>query len=151
MGEERFVTLIGTKLAKIGDEFLFLGAAKKCEECRLKHACANLEVERRYRIENVRNNIKHDCFIHEDSVSVVEVIEAPINAAIDASHAFKNAKLVFELPRCNEPQCALFDSCCPVGLKTGDRCTILNVIGDAPGDCNKGRDLKLAVLRRETA
>jgi uncharacterized protein (UPF0179 family) len=151
MEEGRTVTLIGAKLAKVGEEFIFLGASKKCEECRLKNACANLEVDRRYTVENVRNEIKHDCFIHEDGVCVVEVLEANIRAAVEAPYAFKNSKVVFEPPNCKERECKLFESCHPLGLKRGDRCTILEVLGESPAECKKGRGIKLVTLRREAS
>ena len=37
MEEGRIVTLIGAKWANEGEEFIFLGASKKCDECRLKN------------------------------------------------------------------------------------------------------------------
>lgn len=149
MREGRIVTLIGTKLAREGEEFIFLGPSKKCEECRLKNACTNLELDRRYKIEKVRNEIKHECFIHEDGVAVVEVREASIPVAIDATHAFKSSKVAFEPPNCKVADCELFDACHPAGLKAGDRCTILEVIGEPPGECKDGRSLKLVTVLRE--
>ena len=149
MEEGRLVTLIGTKLAKEGVEFIFLGVSNKCEECRLKNTCTKLEVGRRYRVEKVRDEMKHDCSIHEDGVCVVEVTESSITTAIDAAYTFKNSKIVFEPPDCKETDCELFDSCLPAGLKDGDKCTVLEVIGDAPGECKKGQVLKLVTLRRE--
>ena len=149
MEEGRLVTLIGAELAKEGEEFIFLGASKKCEECKLKNACTNLEVDRRYRVEKVRDEMKHDCYIHENGVCVVEVTEAPITAAIEAAYTFKNSKIVFVPPNCKESNCELFDSCHPAGLREGDKCTILEIIGDAPGECKNGRVLKLVSMRRE--
>jgi len=151
MEEGRLVTLIGTELAKEGEEFIFLGASNKCEECKLKNACTNLEVDRRYRVEKVRDEMKHDCYIHEDGVCVVEVTEAPITAAVEGAYTFKNSKIVFAPPNCKEYDCELFDSCHPAGLREGDRCIILEVIGDAPGECKNGRVLKLVSMRREAA
>ena len=149
MGEGRIVTLIGAKLAKEGEEFIFLGPSKKCEECRLKNACTNLELDRRYKIEKVRNEIKHECFIHEDGALVVEVRESSMPVAIDATYAFKNSKFVFEPPNCKVSDCELFDACHPTGLKEGDRCTILEVVGEASSGCKEGRVLKMVAMRRE--
>jgi hypothetical protein len=145
---ERIVTLVGTKLTKEGDEFVFLGESKKCEGCKLKNSCMNLEVGRRYRIEKVRDEIKHDCFIHEDGVCVVEVVEPPIKATIEARKALKGSKIVFEPIDCEEKNCEVFDFCHPLGLKEGDRCTICEVIGNASGDCKKVFSLKLVELKR---
>ncbi len=144
MEEGRIVTLIGATLAHVGEEFIFNGAAGKCDECRLNKSCLNLDVGRRYRVEKVREDIKHDCYIHEDGVRVVEVIEPPIEVAIDAKYAMKGFKIVFEPVDCEEPE--LFDLCHPLGLKEGDRCTILNVIGDVTSDKT---GLKLVEVKRE--
>jgi uncharacterized protein (UPF0179 family) len=152
MEEEKIVTLVGAMLANVGDEFIFLGASKKCEECRLKKSCTNLEVGRRYRIEHVRNEIKHDCYIHEGGVRVVEVIEPPVKVAIEAKLALKGAKIVFKPADCEETDnYELFDLCHPLGLKEGDRCTILDVIGDVPSENKilKGQGLKLVEVKRE--
>lgn len=151
MEEGRIVTLIGAKLAKAGEEFIFWGPSKKCEECRLKNSCTNLEVDRRYKIEKVRDEIKHECYIHEDGVCVVEVAEPSIMVAIDATYAFKNSKFAFEDLGCKESGCELFDSCHPPGLREGDSCTILDVIGDAPSECKEGWILKVVAVRREGA
>jgi len=149
MEEGLRVTLIGTKLAKVGEEFIFFGASDKCGECKLKNTCTNLEVDRRYRIEKVREGMRHDCQIHEDGVSVVEIREVPITAAIEAVSAFKNAKIIFNPIDCEESSCELFESCQPAGLRAGDRCTILEVIGNIRVECKKGRGLKLVCIHRE--
>ncbi len=149
MEGRQVVTLIGANLAKEGEEFIFWGASKRCEECRLKNSCTNLEVGRRYRVVKVRNEIKHDCYIHEGGVCVVEVTESTIQAAINSSRAFKNSKIVFEPAHCEETTCTLFDSCHPAGLRAGDRCTILEILGDLPDECADGRALKLVAIHRE--
>ncbi len=141
MEEGRIVTLIGEKLAKEGEEFIFLGMANKCDECRLKRVCANLELGRRYRVVKVREDIRHDCYIHEGGVSVVEVIEPPIKAIVNAKHALKGSKIIFKPVNNSEP--ALHDLCHPAGLRDGDRCTVVNVLDDLPGG------LKLVELKRE--
>ncbi len=151
--EEKIVTLIGAKLANVGDEFIFLGVSnsKKCEECKLKKACMNLEVGRRYRIEHVRDEIKHDCSIHEAGVRVIEVIEPEIRVAIDAKYAFKGSKIVFEPVDCEITDYNLFDLCHPLGLKEGDKCTIMDVIGDGENKIlmAQGLNLKLVDVKRE--
>jgi uncharacterized protein (UPF0179 family) len=150
MEEKRLITLIGAKLAEEGGEFIFLGAFKKCDECRLKNSCTNLEADRRYRIAKVREEIKHDCYIHEGGVCVVEVEEAPITVAIEAPYTFKNSKIVFEPPNCNDYLCELFNLCRPSGLNAGDQCMVLEVLGPALGECKKGRNLKKVTVRRES-
>lgn len=149
MEEGRRVTLIGAKLVKEGEEFIFLGASVDCGDCKLKNTCTNLELGRRYRIEKVRDGMRHDCQIHEDGVCVVEVIEAPITAALEAAYAFKNSNIVFNHIDCDESNCELSESCQPAGLKAGDRCTIIEVIGNAQAECKKGRGLKLVRIHKK--
>jgi hypothetical protein len=146
--ERKITTLVGAKQAKVGEEFLFLGAVEKCKTCKLSNSCTNLEVGRRYRIEKVRKGIKHDCPIHEDGVCVVEVIEPAITAAIEARMAFEGSKIVFVISDCKERTCELYDFCHPLGLKNGDKCTISKVIGNTPVDCKKGIPLKLVEIKR---
>ena len=147
----KIVTLVGAKLAKVSDEFIFLGASEKCEDCKLKKSCINLEIDRRYRIEKIRGEIKHDCQIHEDGVRVVEVIEPPIKVAIDTKLALKGAKIVFEPVDCKKADYELFDLCQPMGLKKGDRCTIRDLVGDLPDKYKKQKvqGLKLVEVERE--
>ena len=141
----KIVTLVGALLANKGEEYIFLGAAEKCDTCRLKNSCTNLEIGRRYRIEHVREEIKHDCSIHEDGVRVVEVTEPPIKVVIDAKRALKGSKIVFEpAADCADNDAALADLCHPAGLKVGDRCTILNVI-----DEGEYKGLKVVEVKRE--
>ena len=149
MEDGRIVTLIGASLAKEGEEFFFVGVPEKCEKCKLKNTCMNLTVDRRYRIEQVRDKMKHDCCIHEGGVCVVEVIEPPIRVAIEAKYAFKKSKIVFESFDCGEKDCELYAYCHPTGLIAGDRCIILDVINGVTGECKKERALKIVDVQRE--
>lgn len=143
------VTLIGTKLAKVGTEFVFLGASAECKKCKLRKACMNLDVGRRYLITGLRD-VQHECPVHDSEVDVVEVVEAPITAAIDVKKALGGAKISFKMPKCDEKGCKAYDFCHPVGLKNGDKCTIVKVIGDAPEHECEG-SLKLVELKRSTS
>lgn len=142
------ITLIGTKLATMGMEFIFNGATQECENCKLKNSCANLEPGRRYRVLGLRGDLVHECPIHEEGVRAVEVTESPIIAAIDSRKAFAGSRTVLELPSCEDDRCNMFDLCHPIGLKNGDRCTIVDVVGDSPDECELGLKLKLVELRR---
>ena len=51
---DTIITLIGTKLAKVGNEFIFKGGAKECEPCRLNKTCLGLNSGSRYRITALR-------------------------------------------------------------------------------------------------
>lgn len=71
------VTLIGEKLAKKGNEFIYLGPQNDCKNCNLKTACFNLKPGRKYKITKIREN-RHNCKIHEGKTAVIEVEEQPI-------------------------------------------------------------------------
>jgi len=142
------ITLIGTKLATIGMEFIFEGPTSECENCKLKNTCTGLEPGRRYRVLGLRGDLLHECPIHEEGVRAVEVIESPIIAAIDSRKAFAGSKTVLELPKCGNENCPMYELCHPVGLKEGDRCTIVEVVGESPEECSQGYKLKLVELKR---
>ena len=76
------VTLIGEKLAKEGEEFIYFGPNNECRNCKLKTVCFNLQQGREYKIIKVRDK-QHNCVIHEGNVVVVEVDALPIVTAID--------------------------------------------------------------------
>ena len=142
------ITLIGIKLATIGMEFTFNGPTPECETCKLRNTCINLEPQRRYRVLGVRGELVHDCPIHEAGVRAVEVAESPIIAAFDARKAFPGSKIVFEPVRCDQTECSMYEICHPVGLKEGERYTIVEVVGEAPEECPRGSVLKLVEFRR---
>ncbi|MDF2954633.1 MAG: putative metal-binding protein [Candidatus Alkanophagales archaeon MCA70_species_2] len=148
MREGRLTTLIGEKLAKVGEEFVFLGMARECEDCKLRSTCMSLEEGRRYRIEAVKDDIRHDCHLHDGGVCVVRVVEPPIPVAIEARKAFEGSKIVFEPPECDESECEQYELCHPLGLKRGDKCTILQTLESLPDVCAKGLSLKLVEVRR---
>ncbi|OEU64594.1 MAG: hypothetical protein BA870_04595 [Desulfuromonadales bacterium C00003094] len=141
------ITLIGVRLAKVGLEFIFKGPAPECEECRFKNSCMNLSTGRKYRIVNVRTSTQHSCYVHDEGVQAVEVVESPIISAIESKKAFKGSKVVFEPPSCKRGECTIYDLCHPVGVEFGDKCTISEVIGDTPEECAKGLSLKVVELK----
>ncbi len=141
------ITLIGTKLATIGIEFTFNGPTPECDTCKLRNTCINLEPSRRYRVLGVRGELVHECPIHEAGVRAVEVTESPIIAAFDARKAFPGSKVVFEHVRCDEKGCSMYEICHPTGLKEGERCTVVEVVGEAPEECPRGNVLKLVEFK----
>ena len=98
--------------------------------------------------DELRGELVHDCPIHEAGVRAVEVAESPIIAAFDARKAFPGSKIVFESMKCDDSNCSMYDMCHPVGLKDGERCTIVEIVGEAPEDCPRGNVLKLVEFRR---
>ncbi|MGD1004435.1 MAG: UPF0179 family protein [Methanoregulaceae archaeon] len=139
------VTLIGTVHAKQGVEFVFEGEVPACDNCKVKKVCHNLQKGRKYRILTVRTT-HHECPVHLNGATAVEVMEAPITALISADMAIVNSKIKFEYG-CNKTECRSFELCHPDGIVDGEKYVVIDVLGNAPDICEKGRALKLVELR----
>jgi uncharacterized protein len=139
------VTLVGTVLAKPNVEFIYEGEIPDCDTCKVKKACHNLQKGRKYRIVTVRST-HHDCAVHLNGATAVEVMEAPITALINADMAMVNSKIKPELS-CNRSDCRSYPLCRPDGVTDGEKYIVTDVLGNAPDICDKGRALKLVELR----
>ncbi len=138
------VTLIGKELAKNGLEFIYEGSITECSACKLKSACNNLKKGRRYRIVGVRS-IEHTCTVHLNGAQSVEVVESPIPALLPADMSIKNTKIQFECS-CNRELCPNYPFCRPDGIIEREKYIVVNVIGGAPEQCEKGRTLQFVEL-----
>jgi len=138
------VTLIGKELAKNGLEFIYEGTIADCNACKLNKACNNLKKGRRYRIVGLRP-AEHSCVVHLNGTRAVEVVESPTPALISADMAIRNTRIQFECS-CTREQCQNYPFCRPDGIVDHEKYTIVNVIGGAPGQCEKGRGLQLVEL-----
>ena len=139
------VTLVGTVLAKPNVEFIYEGEVAECDTCKVKKACHNLQKGRKYRIVTVRTT-HHDCTVHLNGATAVEVMEAPITALINADMAIINSKIKPELS-CNKSDCRSFPLCRPEGVTEGEKYIVVDVLGNASDICDKGRALKLVEIR----
>jgi uncharacterized protein (UPF0179 family) len=139
------VTLVGTVLAKQGMEFIYEGEAADCTACKVKKACNNLQKGHKYRIVTVRTT-HHDCVVHLNGATAVEVTEAPITLLISPEMAIINSKIKPELT-CNKSDCRSYPLCRPEGVVEGEKYIVIDVLGNAPDICEKGRALKLVEIR----
>ncbi len=143
---DTMITLVGSRLAKKGEDFVFLGESRECQKCKLKKTCLNLETGRKYRITEIKNNTIHECSIHDTGVLAVEVMPSPIVALIDSKKAIAGAKIVYERPKCTEVEEELQDLVNPEGIKNGDKCTVSLVLGNVD-EGYTGCSLKKVELR----
>ncbi len=121
------MALIYEKYAKKGFRFIHEGPAAECFSCPLLKACAGrLEKGRLYEVTSLREK-KHRCKIHEEGVRVVEVREAPVRALIPVKLAIQSAVITFEPQECNNLLCKYYPLCRPQGLKSGDKCKVLEL------------------------
>jgi len=139
------VTLVGTVLARQGTEFVYEGEAAECDNCKVRKACNNLQKGRRYRIITVRTT-HHECPVHLNGATAVEVMDAPVTMLINADMAIVNSKIKVELS-CNRGECRSFSLCRPEGIVEGEKYIVTDVLGNAPEICDKGRVLKLVEIR----
>lgn len=139
------VTLVGTVLARQGIEFIYEGELPACDSCKVKKACNNLQKGRKYRIVTVRST-HHECAVHLNGATAVEVTDAPITMLITSEMAIINSRIKPEIS-CNKSDCRSFSLCRPEGVVNGEKYTVTDVIGNAPDICEKGRALKLVEIR----
>lgn len=144
---DTIITLIGTRLAKVGNEFAFKGAAKECEPCKFNKTCLNLNPGSKYKIVNLRNPGKLECFVHDAGVIAVEVIEAPVMMAVESRKAIKGSRVVYEQLSCNSQDCENLVFCHPSGLKAGEKFSIMEV-DELREPCKKGYSLKIVEAKR---
>jgi len=139
------VTLVGTVLAKQGTEFIYEGEAAECGTCKVKKACNNLQKGHKYRIVSVRTT-HHECSVHLNGATAVEVTEAPVTLLISPEMAIVNSRIKPDMS-CNKSDCRSFSLCRPDGVVEGEKYIVVDVLGNAPDICEKGRSLKLVEIR----
>ncbi len=140
------ITLIGSRLAKPGAEFIYRGPQPECEKCKLKTVCLNLDKDKKYQVVALRSGSEHECALHDTGVRAVEAAPCPIVVAIESRKAFNGSKLQYEAPDCDKA-CEHYDVCHPQGIAAGEKYTIAAVMRDGPASCPKGLTLKIVELR----
>ncbi|MFW6437178.1 MAG: UPF0179 family protein [Halococcoides sp.] len=141
------ITLVGTRLADPGQEFVYHGEAEGCAGCPYRDQCLNLVEGRRYRVTDVREDGSVlDCAVHDAGVRAVEVEPAPIEANVASRRAYAGSTVTLEGP-CEYTDCPSHAYCLPDGLELDETRKIAEVIGEPPHDyCMLDRDLTLVEL-----
>lgn len=143
--ERTKITLIGKALAREGTEFVYRGEVHECEGCRVRKVCHNLLPNRRYRIVSVRTTTLHSCHVHMDGAYTVEVVEAPIPAAVSAERAILNSTITYEAG-CTQSDCVNFELCNPEGIAPGLGYRIAEIENVGFISCELGKRMKRVVL-----
>jgi len=138
------LTLIGHRLAEVGQEFVYNGEASACEGCPYRDQCLTLTEGRRYTITDIREGGNRlDCGVHDEGVVAVEVEPAPIRANVASSTAYAGSAVSLEGP-CPHTGCPSHEYCEPTGAEFDGEYRISEVAGDPPHDyCMLDRDLTL--------
>lgn len=135
------VTLVGERQAAAGHEFVYRGPSPECRPCKVKAACLNQELGRRYRILRIRD-VVHPCLLNEERVRVVEVEPSLRECSLPRRSAIEGSLVTYEAVVCSNAACANYRTCHPVGLEPGDRVKILSVGPELT--CPLGYDLAAA-------
>ncbi|MFC4359223.1 UPF0179 family protein [Halobium salinum] len=141
------VTLIGTRLASVGTEFVYEGESSACEGCPYRNQCLNLTVGNRYRVTGVREGGQTlECAVHDTGVRAVEVEPASVPANVPARGAYAGSKAQLAGP-CPYTECPSHEYCVPEGAEFDTEYRIDEIIGEPPHEyCHLGRDLTLVEL-----
>ena len=135
------VTLIGEKLAKKENEFIYLGPNNECRNCKLKTVCFNLKSGRKYKITNIRDK-RHNCNVHEGTATVVEVQEMPIITTIDKELS-EGDEAKIQSMQCKSIGCDNYELC-NVELHKDKKYKIKKIFNKI--DCPMEYDIKKAEL-----
>jgi uncharacterized protein (UPF0179 family) len=144
------VTLVGTRIANVGEEFVYHGEAPGCEGCPYRDQCLNLTEGVEYRIEDIRDNAQTlDCAVHEGDVRAVEVEPASVRANVPSKNAYAGSKASLAGP-CPHVECPSHEFCVADGVEYDEERQIQEIVGDPPHDtCALDRDLTLVEFASE--
>ena len=120
------ITLVGERQAQPGHEFVYRGPQPECTPCKVRGACLNQEIGRRYRITRVRD-VAHPCLLNEEHARVVEVEPMPPATSLSSRSAIEGAVLAYEKIICANAACPNFRTCHPVGIEPGMRMRVAHV------------------------
>ena len=138
------ITLVGTRLAESGQEFVYRGEAPACEGCPYRDQCLNLSEGVRYRVEDVREGAQTlACGVHDTGVTAVEVEPVGVTANVPAKNAYAGSKASLAGP-CPHTECPSHEFCEPAGAEFDENYRITDIKGDPPHDyCLLDRDLTM--------
>jgi len=138
------ITLLGTRLADAGTEFVYRGEAPGCEGCPYRKQCLNLSEGVRYEVTEVREGGQRlDCAMHDDGVVAVDVEPASLEANVPSKGAYAGSKGKLAGP-CPHTECPSHEYCEPLGAEFDEEYKIDEILGDPPHDyCALGRELTL--------
>ena len=134
------VTLVGEKIAKEGNEFIYMGPNNECRNCKLKTVCFNLKPGIHYEITKVRDK-RHNCNVHEGNAVVVEVQEMPIITAIDKKLS-EGSTSTIEKKECRNIGCLYYEICNNPALQKDKNYKITKIFESI--DCPIGYELQKA-------
>ncbi len=138
------ITLIGTKMAKVGTEFYYMGPMEECQDCKFSKVCFNLEEGAKYRVTSIRLQ-EHECHEYDgDTVTAVEVEMIPVQATVGKRQAMEGSRITYKGSECKNISCEHYGLCHPTGKEPGKKYLVQKVNGDL--DCPLDEKLVLVDL-----
>ena len=111
------VTLVGSLLARPGEEYVFEKRCEVADRCPVAAPCQNLTVGRRYKVLSLRPAKHNVCTEHEDGVQAVEVEEQPLRANVPESR-LRGTLIRWKPVSCVFRGCPNWANCFQNGLET---------------------------------
>jgi len=141
------LTLLGTRLADVDQEFVYHGEAPGCEGCPYRDQCLNLTEGVKYRVTEVREGAQTlECAVHDGDVRAVEVEPVPVRANVPADEALAGTSASLEGP-CPYVECPSHEYCVPDGVAFVESYRIDEVEGEPPHEhCHLDRELALVTF-----
>lgn len=138
------VTLLGERLARPGQAFVYEGEAPGCDGCPYREQCLNLEEGTAYRVTAVREGAQRlPCAVHEDDVVAVEVEPTAVTIAVPSTRAMAGNRASLAGP-CPHVECPSHEYCIPAGAAMDRTYRIEAVEGEPPHEtCLLDRELTL--------
>jgi uncharacterized protein len=134
------ITLLSQAQAKVGFEFVYVGAAPVCRTCPYRHACLTLDPGRRYEVTRVRP-VTHPCALQETTASVVEVQPVARELVVESQTAVVGSSVETGRFGCRRMDCANWEICSGPSLPAKQRFRIEKVHPEL-AECRIGRTLK---------
>ncbi|MFB6113228.1 MAG: UPF0179 family protein [Halodesulfurarchaeum sp.] len=136
------LTLVGSRLASEGEEFVYQGEASGCSGCPYRKQCLNLEEGRRYVVQDVREGGQElECAVHADGVKAVEVEPTSFEANVPSKSTYTGSKVKLA-GECPYTDCPSHSLCEPLGGDFDSEYRITEIVGDPPHEhCALDRSL----------
>src|SRR3989442_2280944 len=108
------ITLVGERQARRAHESIYRGPQPECGPCKVRRACLNQDLGRRYRITPGRD-LAHPCLLNEERARVVEVEPVPPDCSLSGRAGIEGAVLAYEKIVSATPKCPYYRQCHPIG------------------------------------
>ena len=135
------ITLIGVDLARKNMEFTFKGPLSgKCDDCRIRNVCFNLEPGKKYKITDVKEQV-NPCYVYnKNKVSTIEVEEVKNTYNIqNGKRLMEGSSIELRSMKCDYLTCPNIEKCNLINISS--KKIVVNKI-EKKLSCPKGYDIR---------